>query len=273
MALYLIGDIQGCHSELDALLTKVSFNPKYDQLWAAGDLVARGENSLATIELLQSLGNSFNTVLGNHDLHLMSIYYGIKKAKKSDKLDNLIQDARFGDMVDWLAQFPLLLALPDGKSYLSHAGLSPQWSIEEAIENARFAEKRIRSIDRKKWLLKMYGSEPNQWRDVKSKTDRFRYTVNAFTRMRFCYQDGGLEFDCKSTLDQAPKELAPWFDLTQKSIRKQHTWYFGHWAALMGKTNQSHAIALDTGCVWGHHMTMLNFDSKKRIIEDAHQGV
>ncbi|QOL26639.1 symmetrical bis(5'-nucleosyl)-tetraphosphatase [Thalassotalea sp. LPB0316] len=269
MALYLVGDIQGCYSELQSLLERVEFDPKKDQLWAAGDLVARGSNSLATIVFLQSLGTSFNTVLGNHDLHLMAIYHGLKKAKKSDNLDSLLTSKHIGNIIEWLAQFPLLLPLPDGKSYLSHAGISPQWTLEEALANAAFAEKKIRGKSRIKWLERMYGNAPNNWCDVKTKTDRFRYTINAYTRMRFCYADGSLEFACKSSPKDAPKNVQPWFNLMTKE-QASYYWYFGHWAALMGKTNNPHIIALDTGCVWGNYLTMLNYDDKTLFTENSH---
>ncbi|GLX82841.1 symmetrical bis(5'-nucleosyl)-tetraphosphatase [Thalassotalea eurytherma] len=269
MALYIVGDIQGCHKELKALLEKAKFDKNKDQLWSAGDIVARGSDSLATIEFLQSLGDSFNSVLGNHDLHLMSIYYGIKKAKKSDKLDNLLASKNINSIIEWLAQFPLMLPLPDGKSYLSHAGISPQWTLTQAIENAQFVEKRLRAKDREKWLTRMYGNTPNSWHQVATKTERFRFTVNAFTRMRFCYQDGSLEFDCKSSPEDAPKDVKPWFTLLTEE-QKNITWYFGHWAALMGETGLKNIIALDTGCVWGNHLTMIKVKSGKLLTQNSY---
>jgi len=269
MALYLIGDIQGCYSELRALLKRVNFNPEHDQLWAAGDLVARGQDSLATIEYLRSLGTSFNSVLGNHDLHLMAIYHGLKKAKKSDKIDSLLASKNIEQIIDWLAQFPLILPLPDGKSFLSHAGISPQWTVTEALENAKFAEKKIKSKDRAKWLERMYGNQRNNWLDVSTKTDRFRFTINAFTRMRFCYDDGSLELDCKSLPSDAPQGVRPWFTL-MSTEQTSYQWYFGHWAALMGQTSNKNAIALDTGCVWGNHLTIIDHSTNKLFTENSH---
>lgn len=142
MALYLVGDIQGCYSELKALLKQVNFDKNKDQLWALGDIVSRGKDSLKTVRFLKSLGNSFNMVLGNHDLHLLAICYGVKKPKNADNLYKLLAADDLPEIIDWLRNMPILLQTPDKKGYLSHAGISPQWTIEEAIENAKFVEKK-----------------------------------------------------------------------------------------------------------------------------------
>ncbi|MGJ8690937.1 MAG: symmetrical bis(5'-nucleosyl)-tetraphosphatase [Thalassotalea sp.] len=268
MALYLVGDIQGCYSELKALLKKVNFNPQTDQLWALGDIVARGPDSLKTVLFLKSLGKAFNMVLGNHDLHLLAIYHGIKKAKKSDKLESLLAAKELPEIIEWLVQMPLLLQTPDKQGYLSHAGISPQWTIKEAIANAKFAEKKLRSAKLSKWLTIMYGEQPNDWLEIKSKEEKFRYVINAFTRMRFCYLDGSLEFKCKQDVNDAPEHLKPWFELTQALTKKK--WVFGHWASLLGKCNHNNVYATDTGCVWGNNLTLLRWEDKKYFIEPAH---
>ncbi|WP_448211826.1 symmetrical bis(5'-nucleosyl)-tetraphosphatase [Colwellia sp. MEBiC06753] len=265
MALYLVGDIQGCFDELDALLSKVDFNPQSDQLWLAGDLVARGPKSLETLEFVKSLGNSAKTVLGNHDLHLLAIEAGLKKPKKSDLLSPLLSAPNLHDLTNWLAQQPLLLKLPKTKAYMSHAGLSPQWTIELAKENAKFAQNKIAGKKREKWLNIMYGERPNNWHMVKTKIHRFRYTINAFTRMRYCYSDGSLDFDCKDSPSYAPKTLLPWFKLANLA---NTSWIFGHWAALMGHCNVANVYALDTGCVWGNHLTMLRWHDKQIFTQE-----
>ena len=260
MALYLVGDIQGCFNELDLLLSKVSFNSHQDQLWLAGDLVARGKQSLETLEFVKSLGSSANFVLGNHDLHLLAIEAGLKKAKPSDHLSPLLNAPNFSSLCDWLAQHPLLLQLPTQDGFMSHAGLSPQWSIKQAVKQAAFAHKKIAGNKREKWLSIMYGEQPNDWQQVETKAERFRYIVNAFTRMRYCYADGTLEFECKEQPKKAPSNLKPWFELAKF---KNNTWIFGHWAALMGDCARQNVYALDTGCVWGNHLTMLRWQDKK----------
>lgn len=266
MALYLVGDIQGCFDELDALLTKVRFSPSKDQLWLAGDLVARGPKSLETLEFIKSLGHSANFVLGNHDLHLMAIAEGYKKAKPSDLLTPLLTAPNLSSLIDWLAQHPLLLKIPKDNAYLSHAGFSPQWSIAQAVENADFVHKKISGKKRDKWLSIMYGEEPNDWRLVETKEQRFRFTVNAFTRMRYCFADGTLDFECKSDISDAPNALHPWFELVKL---QSNQWIFGHWAALMGECSRKNIYALDTGCVWGNHLTMLRWDDKQLFTQQT----
>ncbi len=270
MGIYFIGDIQGCYSELVALLKQVDFDKSKDQLWVAGDLVARGPDSYKTIKYLMSLGKSAKVVLGNHDLHLLATYAGIKKVKKSDFLDELLNAPDVEIIVNWLARQPLLRKLPDENTFMSHAGLVPQWDINTAIEQAEFAHTLLKSYKRDYWLSVMYGEKPNNWHEVKNKVDRFKYTVNAFTRMRYCYNDGSLEFNCKLPPKDAPNGIKPWFELATKQL-KSATWVFGHWAALMGKTDVKNIYALDTGCVWGEHLTLLRWADKRLFIEKSHK--
>lgn len=272
MAIYLVGDIQGCYSELNALLTQVAFDNKTDQLYLAGDLVARGPDSLATLRFVKSLGQSAKIVLGNHDLHLLAVYAGIKKVKKQDKLAALLAADDVEDLMHWLAQQPLLQQIGDDNAYMSHAGISPQWDLQQAIEQADFAQQKLSSKNRHQWLSAMYGEKPNDWQQAKNEVDKFRYTINAFTRMRYCYANKQLEFDHKLDPSSLEKKhlvkLRPWYELS--STINETAWVFGHWATLMGKCSHSNVYALDTGCVWGNHLTMLRWHDKKIFIEQAH---
>lgn len=277
MAIYLVGDLQGCYAELIALLAKASFDVKHDTLYLAGDLVARGPDSLATIRFIKSLGSAAKVVLGNHDLHLLSVHCGLKKAKAADKLAPLLSAPDIDELMDWLAQQPLIQQIPaasDGlhQAYLSHAGLSPQWSIDTALVQAGKVHEKLCSPARKDWLAIMYGQTPNSWSDCSSDEEIFRYSVNALTRMRFCFLDGSLEFQEKS----APKDtqavqdnlIKPWYELTK--LPSNTAWLFGHWASLMGQCPTQNIFALDTGCVWGNHLTMLRWHDKKLFTEPAH---
>lgn len=270
MAIYFVGDIQGCYSELKALLKQVNFSAKNDQLWVAGDMVARGPDSYKTLKYLMSLGDSVKAVLGNHDLHLLAIYAGIKKAKNSDFFDTLLSAPDVKKLINWLAKQPLLRKLPNEDVYMSHAGLPPQWTITEAIKAAEFAQKKIRSPQRDKWLAKMYGEKPNDWHKAETKTEKFRYTINGLTRMRYCFISGELEFNCKVAPKDAANNIKPWFELTTNQIQKSQ-WVFGHWASLMGKINVKGLYALDTGCVWGGHLTLLRWHDKAIFIEQSHK--
>ncbi|GAA5139602.1 symmetrical bis(5'-nucleosyl)-tetraphosphatase [Thalassotalea piscium] len=271
MATYFVGDIQGCFQELIALLGKVNFNPHNDQLWVAGDMVARGPDSLATIEFLMSLGDSVKAVLGNHDLHLLAVIAGHKKVKEQDKLAPLLASPNLNKITNWLAQTPLLRKLPNECVYMSHAGISPQWSIKVAEEQALLAQQKLSSAERDIWLNKMYGEQPNSWGNAVTDEQRFRYTINAFTRMRYCYLDGSLEFNCKEPPEQAPSDLVPWFQLA-KPLDDCH-WLFGHWAALQGKCSHKNAYALDTGCVWGEHLTLLHWENREITTQAAIKNV
>jgi bis(5'-nucleosyl)-tetraphosphatase (symmetrical) len=275
MAIYLVGDIQGCYSELKALLKQVSFSPENDQLYLAGDLVARGPDSLATLRFVKSLKHSAKIVLGNHDLHLLSVYAGIKRINKKDNLDELLAADDIDDLMNWLAQQPLLQQIGDDDAYMSHAGISPQWTLQQAIEQADFASLRLRSKNRNQWLNAMYGEKPNDWLKAKTDVDKFRYTINAFTRMRYCFSNKQLEFNNKLAPNTSPSlklqesNLLPWYELSS-TINKTY-WVFGHWAALMGVCSVPNIYALDTGCVWGNHLTMLRWHDKKIFIEQSHQ--
>lgn len=267
MALYIVGDLQGCLTELKGLLRQVDFSPVSDELWLVGDLVARGPHSLETLRFLKSMGDCVKAVLGNHDLHLLATYFGHKKVNPKDRLDDLLAAADVDELMDWLAQHPLIRKLPDEEAYMSHAGLSPQWSIEEALIQADIAHKKISSKERSYWLKTMYGDQANDWDKADSAIDKFRYTINALTRMRYCHKDFTLEFQNKEPLEFTPKNLKPWFELV--SLEKKQSWVFGHWAALMGSCATKNIYALDTGCVWSNHLTMIRWYDKQLFIEKS----
>lgn len=275
MSIYLVGDIQGCYSELTALLKQVSFNSEIDQLYVAGDLVARGPDSLATLRFIKSLKGSAKVVLGNHDIHLLAVYAGIKKVKKQDKLNALLDADDVNELMDWLAQQPLLQKIGNDNAYMTHAGISPQWTLAQAKEQATFAHQRLSSSNRNIWLSSMYGETPNNWKQAKSEIEKFRYTINAFTRMRYCYKNKNLEFESKSapcslhSNQQSNTTLLPWYELSLTI--NEIPWVFGHWAALMGECSHPNIYPLDTGCVWGNHLTLLRWHDKKIFTEPAHK--
>jgi bis(5'-nucleosyl)-tetraphosphatase (symmetrical) len=270
MAIYFLGDVQGCYRELTALLAKVEFDPTQDELWLVGDIVARGPHSLETVRLIKSMGNSAKMVLGNHDLHLLATHAGLKTAKQKDQLSALLNADDIDELMDWLAQQPVLRKLPNAEVYMSHAGLSPQWTIATAVKQAKKIQKKISGRHRAYWLKKMYGELPNDWHQAKDKVEKFRYAINAFTRMRFCHLDKTLELNSKQHPKHASKALKPWYQLNN-ALDQVH-WVFGHWASLMGQCDHPNVYAIDTGCVWGSHLMLLRWHDKKIFTEPAHMA-
>ena len=257
---YIVGDIQGCYSGLKTLLNKVEFNPDNDKLWAVGDLVGRGPESLETLQFLHSLGDRFNTVLGNHDLHLLAIYCGFKQAKPADKLDALLASKNLPTYISWLRTKPLALMI-DKNTLMTHAGLYPLWSFETALELSAEVGEQLQSSDWKSLLEKMYDNSPSMWVPELKDYSRWRFIINAFTRMRFIENHAQLNFKCKSSPSLAPPELSPWFKIHNGSFKENQHILFGHWAALQGNTESQRIIALDTGYVWGQTLTILNLQT------------
>lgn len=278
MAIYLVGDIQGCFDELETLLAKVNFSESKDILYVAGDLVARGPKSLETLRFIKSLGNNVRVVLGNHDLHLLSVYEGIKQAKPGDLLAALLNADDIDELMNWLAAQPLIQVIgndlkPENSSeatcaYMSHAGIAPQWQLSDALEQAKAIQSKLNGKRRKYWLAKMYGEQPNSWQEATSEIDKFRFSVNALTRMRYCFADGSLEFNQKVAPEHNTlSNLQPWYSLS--STINSVPWVFGHWASLMGNCSHRNIYPLDTGCVWGHKLTLLRWHDKKYFSVNA----
>ena len=269
---YVIGDIQGCYDGLRRALDKVKFDEENDTLLAVGDLVARGEDSLSTLRFLKSLGGQFSSVLGNHDLHLLAVVNGIRKAKKSDKLEPLLNASDLAELIDWLRQFPLAMKL-DEQSVMVHAGLYPKWSIDECVSLSDEVSNILKSDNYAAFLSEMYGNKPNNWSDKLKGDERLRFIVNACTRMRFVHTDGTLDFDNNShpsaVSHSTSSTLKPWFEVENKKLGDDQRVVFGHWAALSGQTNSHQFIGLDTGYVWGQSMTLLNLNSASLVSVSA----
>ncbi len=268
MATYFVGDLQGCYDELQRLLETVNFDTALDRLYLVGDLVARGDKSLECLRFVKSLGSSAQTVLGNHDLHLISTALGIKKIKIKDRVQAIFDATDFMELIDWLRHQPLLIHNKEQNWLMSHAGISPQWDLITAKQCAKEVETVLQQGDFHGLLTQMYDQEPRFWQDSLTGIDRLRYIINAFTRMRFCESDGSLDFDCKLPPQQAPESLRPWFQLANP-LYNQTNVIFGHWASLVDYPTPANIFALDTGCVWNNRMTMLRWEDKQLFIQPA----
>ena len=263
MAVYAIGDLQGCYDSLQLLLEKIEFSPGKDQLWFAGDLVNRGKKSLKTIRFVKSLGDSAIVVLGNHDITLLAMYYGVLPANTS--LKKLLKAKDCDELIEWLRTRPVLHVDDSLGFCMAHAGISPEWTLKKAQKYAKEIEVPLRGANTKVWLENVYGNKPRRWSKKLESYARHRYILNSFTRMRYCdKKDGALNFSLKSAPVYQSKmrkrnKKVPWFLWSKrKSIPLRII--FGHWSSL-GYYQDENVIGLDTGCVWGGQLTAIRLDS------------
>lgn len=266
---FVVGDVQGCYHALKGVLKKAEFNEQVDKLWSVGDLIARGPESLSTLAFCQDLGPQFETVLGNHDLHLIAIAFGIRTPKPQDRLQNLINDKRFDSMVEWLLKKPLAVK-PTKKTLITHAGLYPKWSIKKALALSDEIQIVLQSNQAATFLKDMYGNTPDKWRNSLTGIERHRFVVNAFTRMRYLQPNMALEFDSKSHPSSAPADLLPWFMFDNPKVTQAHRLLFGHWASLLGQLPKKYRCAarihaLDSGYVWGNSLSLFCLETEKTI--------
>jgi len=251
------GDLQGCHSPFRELLAKAAPSDG-TPLWFAGDLINRGPASLATLRDVIALGDRAVAVLGNHDLHLLSVSAGIRKPKKGDTIDEILSAPDAADLLHWVRHRPIA-HYRDGM-LLVHAGVLPQWDVATTLELARDLEKALRGDNWKETLAGLYGNEPNRWSDGLKGIERLRITCSALTRMRFCNRDGTMEFSASGGLASAPPGFLPWFDVPGRKTADV-TVVFGHWAAL-GLLLRDNLIGLDSGCVWGNQLSAVRLAAK-----------
>jgi bis(5'-nucleosyl)-tetraphosphatase (symmetrical) len=258
MALYAIGDVQGCDEQLGELLGELKFSPDKDRLWLVGDLVNRGPDSLKVLRRVRALGAAANTVLGNHDLHLLAVGFGKAKLKSGDTLQPILDAPDRTALLEWMAGLPLLHEDPALNLALVHAGLAPQWDMELARQCAREVEKVLRRSP-EKLFDKLYGDEPNLWDKNLSGEDRLRFIVNCYTRLRYVDDEGRIELSAKgSPKKMQSRSLIPWFESADAHWHGPRI-IFGHWSTL-GFFRDSHVTSLDTGCVWGDRLTALRLD-------------
>ncbi len=257
MSLYLIGDVQGCASALQRLLDKIAFTPSRDTVYLLGDLVNRGPDSAHVLRQLQSYGHSARCLLGNHDLHLLAVHYGARKAGRRDTLDGVLQAPDRAAMLDWLRHQHMALLEPIGAQSLLmvHAGVLPSWTAPQTLSLAHEVETVLRSTEVAAFFPQMYGNTPDHWSDTLQGSERLRVIVNALTRLRFCTAQGQMEFSETGNAEQAPSGYMPWFDVPARRTQ-QTTIAFGHWSTL-GCLPRHDVLALDTGCVWGGCLSAL----------------
>lgn len=257
MALYLIGDLQGCDSPLQRLLDRLDFSPSRDTLFLLGDLVNRGPASLEVLRRLMTYGDAARCLLGNHDLHLLAAAHDIRPPHRLDTLQGVLLAPDRAALLDWLRnQRMAMRETLEGQDILMvHAGVLPSWSAAQTMALAGEVEEALRGPNLAGFLGQMYGNAPAQWNDALQGADRLRVIVNALTRLRFCSTDGVMEFDSKEGAGSHPEGYLPWFDVPGRQTARMAV-AFGHWSTL-GWLGRNDVLSLDTGCVWGGSLSAL----------------
>lgn len=261
MAVYAIGDVQGCYDELNKMLDLVAFNPIHDQVWLAGDLVNRGPKSADVLRLLKSFGSSAKVVLGNHDLHLLANACGVTKHQhRLDTMSDVLDAPDSQELIDWLRHQPLLHHDAELGFTMVHAGMPPDWTVSKAKKRAKEVEAVLQSDEWPTFFQHMYGNEPDRWSKSLQGWDRLRYITNCFTRLRYCHQDGRLALKFKGNPVDKPAEQFTWFEMPNRKSRTERI-VFGHWSTL-GTGQYGNVFSLDSGVVWGEQLTAVRIDKQ-----------
>lgn len=263
MAIYAIGDVQGCYESLRRLLDVVGFDPDRDRLWFVGDLVNRGPDSLAVLRFIKSLGDQAVVVLGNHDLHLLARAEGQMRDAKKDNLDDILTAPDRDDLLTWLRHRPLMHHDQDKRFTMVHAGLPPQWDLPLALACAREVEAALRGSEYQGFLRAMYGDEPASWSVDLTGMERLRFITNCLTRMRYCDASGRLDLAAKGHPKTQPAGALPWFRIPWRASRGERI-VFGHWSTLKWLAEEN-VWSMDTGCLWGGHLTAIRIRRRKEI--------
>ena len=258
MAAYAIGDIQGCFDELMDLLQIVEFSPLRDHLWLTGDLVNRGSKSLEVLRFVRSLGDRAIAVLGNHDLHLLAVAYGVTHPRPKDTFMDVLEADDRDELLSWLRRLPLLHHDAAINYTMVHAGLVPEWDLARAQACAAEVEQVLRGEEAVQFFGHMYGNQPDRWDSTLQGWPRLRFITNCFTRLRYCYADGRVDLKHKGAPGTQPDGQLPWFEVPGRRSADLKI-VFGHWSTV-GSTWARNVFGLDTGCVWGGKLSALCLD-------------
>jgi len=261
MAIWAIGDLQGCYDVTRHLLDKINFDPSVDQLWFCGDLVNRGGQSLETLRLVHSLRAHSQVVLGNHDMSLLAV--GIRRLNEQRQVNTDLQRIVLAEdgaeLLDWLRGCKLLHVDRTLGWMMFHAGLHPKWSISQAEKYANEVQQQLRGAQYPALLQNMYGAKPD-WSPRLRRYERWRAIINIFTRLRFCTPQGCMSMVDKGAPGSQPNGMYPWFEVPGK-VQRDLKMVCGHWSTL-GLTLTQKVHAIDTGAVWGGKLTALQLDSE-----------
>ena len=261
---YAIGDVQGCFKTLSALLKKIKFSLDKDRIYFLGDVVNRGKNSLETLNFIYSNQDNIDMVMGNHDFYLLLCAFTNKKLNKLDTFDDVLNSKDKHILIDFLIQRPMIIEYKD--SILVHAGVPPQWKKSDALINAGIVQQKLFQENSGEFLSLMFGDSPHQWSESLSTEEKSRYTINALMRMRFCKQNGELEFKHKN-INQPPVSYLPWFQHKNRQMKNQKI-FFGHWSSLKN-VEIKNIYPIDHGCIWGGMLSAFDLTNQEIISQPS----
>jgi len=271
MAIYAVGDIQGCYKPLRKLLKRVKFDAKNDTLWCVGDLVNRGPDSLKTLRFLKDLGDACVCVLGNHDLHLLEMAAG-GADYRSDTLKQVMKAPDRKALIKWLRFRPLLHHDAKMRWTMVHAGLHPAWTLKQAISRAQEVEQKLRHKGWKSFCRQLQQTKFPARKPYKSGTSRVLFSTAVLTRTRYCTSDGMFCWSVRTGKKRSKYRDKPWYAHKRAKWQRRTSVVYGHWAAQGLVTNQRHVLGLDSGCVWGNTLTLarLKKGGRFKIVAQVH---
>lgn len=261
MAIYAIGDVQGCYSSLRGLLNKIKFKVDRDTLWFVGDIVNRGSESLAVLRFVRDLDDNAITVLGNHDLNLLAVASGARKQRPSDTIQEILDAQDCDALLNWLKHKPLMHYDAKLDCAMVHASIHPDWTIDKAMQLSAEVESEVCTDAHAEFYQNIYGSKPNYWSDELTGYERLRSITNIFTRARYITCDGLMDYSTTDPPEKVASDLTPWYLCELKSPRATQV-VFGHWSSL-GSRQVNQFIATDSGCVWGGALSAVKLDQDR----------
>lgn len=242
---WIVGDLQGCARELEDMLEAIRFERGRDELWAVGDLINRGPDSLRTLEIWQDAGG--RGVIGNHEIYALHAHAGTT-ARKRDTLDALFASPERDTWMQRLRALPLMVFLPGDPAakvrdvWVVHGGIDPRWRDLHAVAA------RVEA-----------GPHDDAW--LESEDVQFATRVRCCTRAGERSKHTGAPEDC-------PPPFVPWSDFYDERAAQQPNparVVHGHWA-WRGHYRTANVIGLDSGCVYGRGLTAWAMEEDRVVI-------
>ena len=253
----IVSDIHGNLPAWNTVLSDLAVH-KVDRIICLGDVVGYGPQPAETLKSVYERVHLM--VLGNHDLYLLMVAEDAARYRgHDDTLQAILEAPDRDELLAWLRRQPLCHT--EGVYCLVHAGLLPQWTAAQARALAREVEQALQGPDYRAFIDQLWGNEPAAWSDDLRGWPRLRVIVNAMTRMRFCTPAGVMDFHAKGETTQAPAGYLPWFEVAGRAYAGS-VLVTGHWSAL-GLKITDNLLALDSGCLWGGHLTALRLEDRR----------